>query len=140
MSSEHVSQLKDLITILLKEDASDLHLSEGRQPIIRVAGFLVPLVKIPALSRADVKGILDEILDAKKKSEFLERMEVDFSYDHDTDARFRCNAFFQLGRISIAMRLIPKKIKTLEIPTMVRVMKPVEATRPQPILTPMLRN
>ena len=114
MNTEKSSQLGSLIDVLLQEDASDLHMSEGRQPTIRVAGFLVPLVKLPVMSRADIETILNEILDAKKKSEFAERMEVDFSYDHDDKARFRCNSFYQLGKISIAMRLIPKKIKTLE--------------------------
>jgi twitching motility protein PilT len=112
--SEYKKHIDDLIAIVLKEDASDLHLSEGRQPIIRVSGFLVPLVKQAALSRTDIKGILDELLDAKKKEEFLEQMEVDFAYDHDESSRFRCNAFFHVGKIGIAMRLIPKKIKTLE--------------------------
>ena len=112
--AEYKKTIQDLIDIVLKEDASDLHLSEGRQPIIRVSGFLVPLIKQSVLSRVDIKGILDELLIAKKKEELLEKMEVDFAYDHNESARFRCNAFFQVGKISIAMRLIPKKIKTFE--------------------------
>ncbi len=114
MSSDYKKTLDNFIATVIKEEASDLHLSEGRQPVIRVGGFLVPLVKEPVMSRADVKGILDEILNAKKKEDFLEKMEVDFAYDHNGEARFRGNVFFQLGKISVALRLIPKKVKTLE--------------------------
>jgi twitching motility protein PilT len=66
------------------------------------------------LTREDIKAVLDRILDATKKEMFLEKKEVDFAYDHNGQSRFRGNAYFQLGKISIALRLIPKKIKTLE--------------------------
>lgn len=112
--TESKTDIEDLIAIVLKEDASDLHLSEGRQPMIRVAGFLVPLLKYPALSKTDIKNVLSEVLEAKKLDEFLEKKEVDFAYQYKDSARFRGNAFFQLGQIGIALRLIPKKIKTLE--------------------------
>jgi twitching motility protein PilT len=72
------------------------------------------LVKEPVLTRTDIKGLLDELLEPQKKELFLENKEIDFAYDHEGSARFRGNAFFQLGKISIALRLIPKKIKTLE--------------------------
>ncbi|MES2213558.1 MAG: PilT/PilU family type 4a pilus ATPase [Patescibacteria group bacterium] len=114
MALDYKKELEDLIGIVQKEDASDLHLSEGRQPIIRVAGFLITLVKHPVLSRVDIKGILDELLEPQKKDIFLDKKEVDFAYDHKDVTRFRGNAFFRIGKISIALRLIPKKIKTLE--------------------------
>lgn len=114
MTIDYKLKLEELISIVIKEDASDLHISEGRQPVIRVSGFLIPLVKEPILSRIDAKGLLDELIDTKKKEEFLEKKEVDFAYDKKETSRFRGNAFYQLGRISIALRLIPKVIKTLE--------------------------
>jgi twitching motility protein PilT len=114
MVSDYKKEFEDLIGVMLKENASDIHLSEGRQPILRVAGFLLPLVKYEPLSRTDIKGILDTLLDASKKETFLEKKEVDFAYDHNNQARFRGNAFFQVGKISIALRLIPRQIKSLE--------------------------
>ncbi|MDQ5948893.1 MAG: twitching motility protein PilT [Patescibacteria group bacterium] len=114
MASDYKKELDNLVSIVLKESASDLHLAEGRQPTIRVSSFLVPLVKEPVLTRTDIKGLLDELLEPQKKELFLENKEIDFAYDHEGSARFRGNAFFQLGKISIALRLIPKKIKTLE--------------------------
>lgn len=120
MTSDYKKMIDDLISTVLKEDASDLHLSDGRTPIIRVAGSLIPIVKHAELSKFDIKGIMDELLDEEKKSRFLKDKSIDFSFQYKEGARFRVNIFFQLGKISIALRLIPQKIKTFEelkIPT-----------------------
>ncbi len=114
MSSDYKKTIEDLVEIVVREDASDLHMSEGRVPLLRIAGFLVPVSGHPALTRQDIKGILDELINAPKKEIFLEKKQVDFAYDHGERARFRGNAFFHLGQISIAMRLIPLRVKTLE--------------------------
>ncbi len=114
MSLDYKKHLEELIATVIAEDASDLHLSEDRLPIIRVSGFLIPLVKESPLSKADMKGLLGELLDDQKQQLFLDNKEVDFAYDHKGVARFRGNAFMQLGKISIALRLIPKQIKTLD--------------------------
>ncbi len=113
MSSDYKKLLEGLLDIVVKEDASDIHISEGRQPIIRVAGFLIPITSHPVLTRQDVKGVLDGLIDDTKKEIFLDKKEVDFAYyGVNTMARFRGNAFFQTGKISIALRLIPRQIKT----------------------------
>ncbi len=107
-------QFDNLISIVVKEGASDLHLSEGRLAIVRSASILIPLNREPILSRQDIKSILDELLDADKKEIFLRKKEVDFGFqDSNTGVRFRGNAFFRLGKVSIALRLIPTAIKTL---------------------------
>lgn len=112
MTTDYKKELEELIDILIKEDASDLHLSEERTPLIRVSGFLTPLTTRQVLSRADMKGILDSLIGADKKEIFLDKKQVDFAFD-DGKIRFRGNAFFHLGKISIALRMIPKKVKTL---------------------------
>ncbi len=114
MASDYEKDFEELIGIAIKEDASDIHLSEGRKPVIRVAGSLVPLVNYPELSETDIKGVIEKLLDEEKKDNFLSQKKVDFAYNYKDEARFRGNAFFRLGKISIALRLIPKKIKTLE--------------------------
>ncbi len=101
------------MAIVLSEGASDLHLAEGRQPVLRVSGTLLPLVKQPVLTRQDMKGILDQVLDPSKKEIFLDKKEVDFAYDHAGQGRFRGNAYFQVNKISMALRLVPKQIKSL---------------------------
>ncbi|MHB1316875.1 MAG: type IV pilus twitching motility protein PilT [Minisyncoccota bacterium] len=106
--------LSELINNLLQEDGSDLHLTEDKVPVMRVSGSLVSLLKYKATSRAVIKGILDELLTQKQKEKFIDEKEVDFGYDHKGIVRLRGNAYFQLGKISVALRAIPKKIKTFE--------------------------
>lgn len=106
--------LTEMIDHLIEEDASDLHLAEEKPPVMRVSGSLIPLAKYKETSRTDIKGILDELLSQKQKEKFIDEKEVDFAYDHKGVVRLRGNAYFQLGRISVALRLIPKKIRTME--------------------------
>lgn len=104
--------LGDLIDIVLKENASDLHLSEGRIPVIRVAGFLIPLTKMAPVSTNDINGILDLFLTEPNKKIFKEVQEVNFAYSYHNKERFRGNAFTAMGKTSIALRLVPSNIKT----------------------------
>ncbi len=112
--AEFRKKLEDLILIVTKEGGSDLHLTAGAYPTIRVAGDLVPLVNQPKLSADDTMGMAMEILNERNKSRFLEEKEIDFSYSPDGVTRFRGNAFFQRGLVGIALRLIPTHIKTFE--------------------------
>jgi twitching motility protein PilT len=105
--------LADLIKIVANEGASDLHISEGRHPTIRVSGMLLPLVKNPVLTKEDTAGILNELLQPKNRDLFYNNKEIDFSYN-SPDGRFRGNAYFQQGAVSIALRLVPKKIRTFD--------------------------
>lgn len=109
----HKKEFEDLILTVIRENGSDLHLSTGRVPAIRVAGELLFLVKHPPLSKEDMLGILGETLDKAKLEHFTSDQEIDFSYDFRGEARLRGNAFYQKGLISIALRLVPK-IKTME--------------------------
>jgi twitching motility protein PilT len=112
--ADYSTQLNELILIVAKEGASDLHLTAGRHPTIRVAGDLIPLVNRPLLSADDTLGIAMEILNDTNKSIFLETKEIDFSYTPDGVVRFRGNAFFQRGLAGIALRLIPATIRTMD--------------------------
>jgi len=106
--------LTKFINTVLKEGGSDLHLSEGRHPTLRVVGDLIPLQKEPLLTREDTIGLLSELITPENREVFMKKKEIDFSYSHGKEARLRGNAFFQQGNISIALRLIPRSIKTLE--------------------------
>lgn len=105
-------KLTDLLGIVIKEGASDLHLSSGNPPIIRVSGALIPLQK-PALTPEDTLSFVGELISKEKKEEFLAAQESDFSYAYKNAARFRGNAYFHRGSIAIALRLIPTDIKPL---------------------------
>ena len=107
-------ELSDLIKTVFQEGASDLHLSEGRKPTIRVSGFLLPLVKRDVLTKEMMNGILSELTNKENKDIFLTKKELDFSYSIENGERFRGNAYFQQGVVSVALRLVPKKIRSFE--------------------------
>jgi len=106
-------ELEDLLATVVREGASDLHLSEGRHPTIRISGSLFPLVKKEVLTHDDIVGLLKLMIGEVKETLFTTRKEFDFAYAYNKDARFRGNAFVQQGYYSIALRLVPKQIKTL---------------------------
>ena len=106
-------ELEDLLLNTLKLNASDLHLSVGYKPTVRVDGVLLPLEDFSLLTAEHSQDLAFALL-AERKSAFLEKKEVDFSYSFRDKARFRINVFFEKGFISSALRLIPSKIKTLE--------------------------
>lgn len=109
---EHKKDIEELVTLLLQQNASDLHLGEGRTPVVRVAGSLIPLAKRPVATAADMAGYIAEFLNSDNRMRLERDRTVDFSYSL-SNARFRGNAYFKQGTLSIALRLIPKKIQTL---------------------------
>jgi twitching motility protein PilT len=109
---DHFKKFEDLIVRVIKEGASDLHVSEGRRPIIRVSGALIPLANNDPLTREEIHAFLNEVLPEGMKESFFAKKEVDFSYHYKDQGRFRCNAFFQQGSLSVALRLIQKQIRT----------------------------
>lgn len=120
---EYNKELTDLILTTIKEGASDLHLSVGRHPTIRVTGNLIPLVKKPVLSPEDTEGLIFAMLEEKKRQEFIQEKEMDFSYAFEEKARFRVNTFFQRGFMGASLRLVSsvvKDIESLNLPTVLR--------------------
>jgi twitching motility protein PilT len=111
MATDYKKEFEDLVQTVIKESASDLHLSSGRYPTIRVGSFLTPLMTRKVLTDEDTLGFMSAILSAEDKELFLKNKEIDFSYSYKDIARFRGNGFFQQGAVSFAFRLIPKKIK-----------------------------
>ena len=116
--------LNELVEAVFKEGASDLHIAEGRSPVIRVSNFLIPLVKIPVISKEDMNSILSTFLSLEQKKEFDNTKEINFAYSHNParpddsghsgggKERFRCNAYQTLGKTNVAMRLVPTSVKT----------------------------
>ena len=111
---DYKRELKDLIDIVVGENASDLHLATNSHPVVRVSGALIPLLKKPILTNADVDGFARVLMSAQKYDSYIKNFEVDFSYANADGIRFRGNGFFQTGTQAIALRLIPNAIRTLE--------------------------
>lgn len=106
-------ELNELLSAVAREGASDLHLSEGRHPTLRINGSLLPLVKKNVLTHEDIVGLLKVMLGDEREKQFVDKKEFDFSYKFGDAARFRGNAYIQQGSYGIALRLIPKQIKTI---------------------------
>lgn len=107
-------ELDEYVSIVMREGGSDLHLAEGRYPAIRVGGYLVPLVKKSVLPRSALEGFMDAMLTAENKRIYEEHKEADFSYMFKSGVRFRGNVFQRMGKLSVALRLIPNHIRTLD--------------------------
>lgn len=105
--------LDALIDTVITRDASDLHLSQGRHPTLRVTGDLLPIVAHPVLTKEDTEGLLLTMIGPARLAEFREKTQFDFAYSFRDKFRFRGNAFIQQGHISIVMRLIPRQIRTI---------------------------
>src|SRR3989344_4053757 len=104
---------KELLDLTIKEQASDLHISVGHPPILRVSGRLVPLVKKPVVSAQDAEDFAFSLLSPEQKDAFLAEKEIDFSYQLEEKGRFRINVFRQRGNVGCALRLIPPKIQSI---------------------------
>ena len=114
MSIHSEQKIKEYLKTVAQENASDLHLVVGRYPTIRLDGKLYPLTQESVLTADDTKALSDIILTEDNKKKLLDEGQVDFSYDFEGKARFRTNVFFQKGFVSVAMRLITSRVKTLE--------------------------
>ncbi len=112
MTQAAESQVKALLDIVVAEGGSDLHISAGSHPTIRVAGALVPLVHQEVLTPQVTEALLLSMLSDERKEEFTKQQSVDFSYAHTNGARFRVNGYRAGGTVAIAMRLIPKEIRS----------------------------
>lgn len=110
---DYAAQLKKYINVVSHEGASDLHFSVGAHPTIRVSGVLSPMLKEDVLTPEDTRGFAHALLTPDQEKRFLADQEVDFAYDSEDGFRFRGNAYFERGSIAIALRLIPKKIRTI---------------------------
>lgn len=111
----HVEQkMKNLLRMVAQQNASDLHLVVGRYPTLRLDGKLYPLTQESVLSAEDTQALSDFLMTEENKKKLLADGQVDFSYNFEDKARFRTNVFFQKGSVSVAMRLVVGRIRSLE--------------------------
>jgi len=105
--------IAELLAFSVKNKASDLHLSAGLPPMIRVDGD-VRRINIPALDHKSIHSLIYDIMSDKQRRDYEEFLEVDFSFEIPGLARFRVNAFNQNRGAGAVFRTIPSKILTME--------------------------
>jgi twitching motility protein PilT len=103
-----------VLTKMVEVRASDVHLTPGFAPAVRVRGRIAPLDGYPALAPQDTREIVYSLLNDAQRKRFENNMQLDFAYAIPNVARFRVNCFFQRGAISAAFRLIPQEIESLD--------------------------
>lgn len=112
--AEQALKIETLLEQVVKQDASDLHITVGVPPTLRIDGALKPFPNIQPLTEQEVEKLIYSVVDDIQKEILLKDMEVDFSFAFGDVARFRANAFHQKGNLGLALRLIPTKIRTVE--------------------------
>ena len=105
--------ITELLAFSAKQGASDLHLSAGLPPMIRVDGD-VRRINLPALEHKQVHALIYDIMNDKQRKDFEEFLETDFSFEVPGVARFRVNAFNQNRGAGAVFRTIPSKVLTME--------------------------
>jgi len=105
--------ITELLTFSVKYQASDLHLSAGMPPMIRVHGE-VKKINLPVMEHDEVQAMLHSIMSEDLRNNYASHLEVDFSFEIPNLARFRVNAFHQQRGAAAVLRTIPSKVLTLQ--------------------------
>jgi twitching motility protein PilT len=113
-TSEDSNFLTDLLIDVLDRGCSDLHLTVGAPPTVRLNGHLTPVEDRAALTPQTLQQVIYAILSQKQREKFEEQLELDFAYSVPGRARFRVNVYRQKDAIGAAFRLIPYEIRALE--------------------------
>ncbi len=109
-----MASLFDLLRLMIEKGASDLHITTGSPPRLRIAGRLVPVEGSPSLTPENTKELCYSILTESQKHKFEENNELDLSFGIKGLSRFRANIFLQRGAVAGAFRAIPFNIKTFQ--------------------------
>ena len=108
-----MAQIDQFLKVLVEQGGSDLHLTTGSPPVMRVHGHM-NRIKFRELSAKDMETLVYEIMEEEGRTRFLERLDYDFAYEIPGLARFRVNVFWQRKGLGAVMRTIPSRILTAD--------------------------
>jgi twitching motility protein PilT len=124
-----MARIDELFRTLIENKGSDLHLSEGQPPKIRIHGSVMPIPEADILKGDSFRDMLAEICDPQAFARYLEKGDLDFAYEMDAQSRFRCNYLKQQFGLAAVFRLIPTEIASLESLGVPEVVKEFGRTR-----------
>ena len=113
----------DILLAVVKQKASDLHVTAGSPPMLRIRGGLVAMEGMPSLTPTDTREIVYAILNSSQRQRLETDWQIDFAYSVPGHGRFRVNSYFQRGTLGAAFRLIPSEtvpIEKLGLPPVIR--------------------
>ena len=105
-------RLQELLDIVITEGGSDLHIFAGGRPMVRISGALIPLSKYPAFTAEETEAMLKSLVDPERWDSFQKDQSIDLSFAYRDDMRFRINGYRVQGGTALALRLIPRAIRT----------------------------
>jgi twitching motility protein PilT len=114
VAKAQVEAVAKLLDVLWEEKGSDLLISAGTAPLLRVDGKLKPAAGEPVYDAEKTQELVLGVMDMELKARFKKQKQIDFSFSYRDRARVRANAFRQRGTMAIALRLIPNKVPTFE--------------------------
>jgi twitching motility protein PilT len=118
--------INELLTVVCEQGASDLHLKVGNHPIARIKGKLTPMTQFKRLVQEDTIAMAYAIMASdKQKVKFKENLDLDIAYSVPSLGRFRCNIFNQRGTVGLVLRVIPRKIYTIDDLMLPKVLKTI---------------
>jgi len=123
----------ELIELMVEKQASDLHLWVPSPPVLRINGVLTILDQFPAFDPGTINTVFDKITTPEQRKTFIDQKELDFSFSIPGLARLRVNAMSQRGSISLAFRLIPFNVPTIDELRLPEICKKL-ATKPRGLL------
>jgi len=111
---DYQKKLAELMLLAGQQNASDIHLSVGKKPTLRIDGNLIAVAKEEVLTPESVAGLISALLTPEQQDKLIKEREIDLAFSFEDKLRFRVNVYFQRGYLAAALRLIPMNIRTIE--------------------------
>lgn len=109
-----IEQINELLKLMVDKRASDLHLRVPSPPVLRIDGELIPQKDLPPVTAKDVEAAFEYVATSEQRSAFLREKDLDFAYSVPGLARFRVSVLRQRGTISLAFRLVPFEVLSID--------------------------
>src|SRR5579859_6923547 len=106
--------IKNLLTLMVQKDISDIHFKADSVPALRVRGTMILATNLQKLSADDVKSVAQQLMNKDQAEMFEHAMELDLAYSLQGVARFRVNVYRQKGTVGLTLRVVPMNLKTFE--------------------------
>ena len=106
--------IKNLLTLMVQKDISDIHFKADSVPALRVRGSMILAANLQKMSAEDIKIVAYQLMNKEQAAEFEKTMELDLAYSLEGLARFRVNVYRQKGTLGLTLRVVPMKLRTFE--------------------------